>query len=574
MINIERLMDALPVSGLSPARIACLSGIVEGPNENQWRHTINLIEPPAGMRGTPFVNPRKALEVLLLGQGLAEQDATWSAQEAVGRMRSDLGEDLWIVPFDFFDPDPDECIPVQKFVSWLRNEHLADGESVHSAKSSLKAVCGSTTGPVLVPRDLLDFIEKAAEVTRHAAIFRGPDSPESGWSLETLPPVAPPQAMIEFVPGPPWPEEGDFDNWNDVRRPIWRWRESIRAPALALERALGEAVYYFADPRCDHDDDAAHRFLLLHWCCSTKPESAYVRYLLKISGGRDVEELKAALIEPTAYRHPYKMNCAFYGLDPLICRFEYVPPETRKRLVIVFSTPESRNVAEWLLEQKINMDVCIVAPQSLATEEWIDKATRNCRTSGFRYQKGKSLKEPLETLALADELCVIANERTPSSGFDLMLPDDVEDLLWLSLELGIKCQYFYVDRRQLNNPKTSLAQRGAAERVAVRQNQRSAFTRRLSGIRIECDFGSSGLWTLDGKMLPYDLVDLPFSLIQQIARWQYEYDATFDPPNHVGSDEWWERHRQKAVELTEALQEALQDQADRSGDDSVIGASK
>lgn len=91
------------------------------------------------------------------------------------------------------------------------------------------------------------------------------------------------------------------------------------------------------------------------------------------------------------------------------------------------------------------------------------------------------------------------------------------------------------------------------ERVAAQQAQRAAFTRQLTEIRLDNDFGSSGLWDERGRCLGYDLLDLPFPLVKRIAAWQRDYDETMNLPD-MGDEAWWERHEQEAVEIAKALQ--------------------
>ena len=58
--------------------------------------------------------------------------------------------------------------------------------------------------------------------------------------------------------------------------------------------------------------------------------------------------------------------------------------------------------------------------------------------------------------------------------------------------------------------------------MARRQAQRAAFTRQLAELRIDKEYGSSGLWDEDGRMLGYD------------------------PPVH-GDDAWRDRHRKEEM---------------------------
>ncbi len=70
MINIPALMNALPVSSLEPEWVAILYGFMELPKGQEWRGSIQLLEPPAGQH-VPYIKPLKALVVLLSAQGIA-----------------------------------------------------------------------------------------------------------------------------------------------------------------------------------------------------------------------------------------------------------------------------------------------------------------------------------------------------------------------------------------------------------------------------------------------------------------------------------------------------------------------
>lgn len=555
MVDIAALMRVLPVSGLEPEWVASIGGIVDVPKEQAWQEHITLLEPPAGQH-VPYIDPVTALERLLRRQEDALGDAQVRAREAVARMRDEVADDRWVNFFDDLKPETPDCLPVPDFVAWLRDERRRVNQLAAKMKLDAQGFKELARKEVLVPSDLIDFFEQAAEVAASTPMFRGPDNWNEAWSLENLPALPPPKAMIEFVPGAPWADVDDWGDWKATDNPFMRWREAIHPVALELEKALGEPVYHFADLNSDTDDDDVHRFLVLHWCCTHKPESAFVRYLLKISGARDVEELKAALIDPASYTQPFQMNGSFIGLEASFCRIEYLSPDKQKTVVVVFSTSQARDVAQSLLTQKIGARALIVAPKELATDEWVKQATRYCRDWTVHYLYDNTLDEPLEILALADELCVIANEQTPGSGFDLKLSDGAEDLLWLALELSVDAKYFHVERTQLMNPATSLEKRGVPERVAARKAQRAAFTRQIKEIHLDNDFGSSGLWAEDGKMLGYDLLDLPFPLVRRIAAWQRDYDDTVTPPDD-GSEAWWERHAQEAFEIAKALQAAL-----------------
>ena len=361
-------------------------------------------------------------------------------------------------------------------------------------------------------------------------------------------------AMIEFVPGPPWDDSAV--DWESQDNPFLRWREKIRPVALKLEESLGEPVYYFKELGDELDDDDVHRFLVLHWCCTHKPESPFVRFLLKISGARDVEELKAALIDPANYTHPFRMNRSFIGIETVPCHLNYLPPGVHKTVGIVFITQQARPVAESLLARQIGGSPLVVAPLELVTDAWAKHAMRHCRSWSARWVVDGKLHAPLEILASVDELCVIANEPTLKSGHDLKLSDTAEFLLWLALDLGIKAKYYRVDHTKLMNPDFCLQARGAPERVAELQAQRAAFTRTLKEIRVDNDFCSSGLWDENGHMLGYDLLDLPFTLVQRIVKWQRAYDETLYPSS-MDSEARWDRHEQNTMIIAREVQSAV-----------------
>jgi hypothetical protein len=250
------------------------------------------------------------------------------------------------------------------------------------------------------------------------------------------------------------------------------------------------------------------------------------------------------------------MNGSFVGMEALSCRIDYLPPEVHKTVGVVFLTQQAREVAQALLAQKIGAHAFIVAPKELATDAWVKHATRYCREWTVRYVYDGKLDDPIDILASVDELCVIANQPTPKSGFDLKLSDLAEELLWLALDLDVEARYYHVERTQLRNPDTCLQKRGVPERVAAQKMQRASFTRRLKEIRLDNDFGSSGLWSDDGRNLGYDLLDLPFPLVRRIAAWQREYDNTMNPPG-MGDEAWWHRHEKEALDLAKALQTVL-----------------
>ena len=83
-----------------------------------------------------------------------------------------------------------------------------------------------------------------------------------------------------------------------------------------------------------------------------------------------------------------------------------------------------------------------------------------------------------------------------------------------------------------------------------------ALKRELAEVRLDADFGSSGLWDAQGRHLSCDLLGLTLPLARRIAAWQHDYDQTMDSPN-MGDEACWARHSQQALELAVALQAEL-----------------
>lgn len=304
MVAIDALMSALPVSGLEPQWLACLEMIVGLPKDQAWRGDIVLLEPPAS-RKAPHIEPADAMVKLLLRQGAEPDISQAQAREALTRMRSEVDEESWATFFDDFDSKGRECLPVPDFISWLRDESTAY-------------------------EDICDFIERSAARAVKETTFSRLDNPDDCWTLENPPVSTPPEAMIEYLPGGPW---FDIDRWGDWRRsdnPFSRWREAIRPIVRELEKALGHEVYHFRDPDSEYDDDSAHRFLVLRWCCEYMPSSAFLGWITKRCGAADVEELKTALVDPSSYRQPFRMNDAGEGIETRFCRFQYVAPDRRE----------------------------------------------------------------------------------------------------------------------------------------------------------------------------------------------------------------------------------------------------
>ena len=525
MVDIAALLRVLPVSDLEPDHLAWIRGFSEKlPDEWKEPHLV-FLEPPAGQH-VPFIDPVEALALLLRYQGQEHDAALIEAKAAFAEFRPRLHVPECVTTYRCVDYDGPECISFTRFMELLLEKDQ-------------------------VSTDIVEFLERAAAVVAASPMFEGPDNWGSPWKLSDLPDLPPEKAMFEFIPGPPWDMGTYEDRLFDV------WRDSLRPIAERLEKALGEPVYYFATPGDEHDDDAGHRFLWLHWCCTARPDSAFIRFLVGVSGAGDVEELKQALIDPASYVHPFKMNDAFRGLESSSCRLEYIPPKAKKTVAMVISAPEALSWAQFLLLQQIGADVLVVAPKEMLSEEWVMTATHYCRTREMMYLHDYLPVKPITLLASLDALIVISEERSAKQVWSLGLSASVEDLLWRAKALSIPTTFFYVDGSGLGNPETCLEHRQVPERVAAQDKQREAYTSRLEEIRFACDYSSSGLWNAKGEMLGYDLLSIPFSLIRRVAAWQRDYDETMDPPAFMGDDAWWEKHFHEEAEIARDMQDAL-----------------
>jgi hypothetical protein len=330
----------------------------------------------------------------------------------------------------------------------------------------------------------------------------------------------------------------------------------MRPVAHELEKALGEPVYHFANLHDDADVDMAHRFLVLHWCCSYKPESAYVRYLLKISGAKDVEELKAALIRPASYTQTFKMRPVSRGLKTSFCRFEYLLPDQQKTVAVLVPTPEGRDGAQVVLSQKISAHALIIAPSGLATKDWIGLATRYCRSSEVRNLDSWLLNSPVDTLTSADEWNFIVRKITRNENSGIESSEKIDDLMWLALSSGIETASYDTKGCQVSDLKTILKDRGAAERAAVAKARRAAFTHGLKEICLVNGFDGTGLLDENGNWINYDELNLPFPLIRRIALWQKDYEDMLTSPD-ISDCHWWHGHIHEESKIGEELEEVL-----------------
>lgn len=531
-MDINALLKALPLGSIESQWLALVGLLVEKWAEDPLKPKIELLEPPAGGLRVPYVDPVHAVALMARQTGYIEAEAEALGKALFAELRPTLP--LLERPVLYTGVNPDirnipECVPVPKLVAFLRE------------KGSL-------------PLELPDFLEKACEVTCLTRQYRWDQFGKRRLRLAELPDLPPPKTMIEsFV----WlqiiigetlsPESEAFP-----AEPIHRWREAIRPIAERLASALGEPVYYFADPKCECDDDDCHRFLALHCWCSLLPDSNFVRYLLEVTGAPEVESLKNALVDPASYTYPFK-NDAFVDIEPVpMPRFQFPRPWRRRRVGIVFGSEPARERAREIALTQIGEIIIFVAPKEVMPDTWVEEAARLAQGWGAWY----GISRPIALLADIDELHVIENRPRPIQGGDLCVAPEVEELMWRAYEEGVPLHFHGIDGRGLGNPETCLEGRGVPARVAAQEAARWVYLHALKVIRVDSEYGSSGLWSVDGKNLPYDFIYLPYPLVRRLAAWQRDHDDTLIPILPETADNaWWDAHIREEQEIAAEVQE-------------------
>jgi len=306
VLDMMALLRTQPISGLEPELMGLIDGF--GAGVADWLPyepaSIWLLEPPAGRREL-YLDPVMALSVIHRHLGQPAHAARVRAVSECERLYAGIPAAETVRFYNYLTPDSPLCIPAPALTDFLRQ---AKGPA-----SSLSTV-----------------IDRAIDAVRSGVRFTTLDQHEAAWTLDSLPALPPPPAMIEFVSAAGWEYQGDLEH---NTRSFNAWRNRMRPIAARLAQTLGEPVYRFADPGLDTGDDNMHRFLLLHWLCSFLPASPYVRFLVEASGAAHVEALKSALLDPASYTHPFKMHDAFYSLTARTMRVELPGPGADMRII-------------------------------------------------------------------------------------------------------------------------------------------------------------------------------------------------------------------------------------------------
>jgi hypothetical protein len=250
-------------------------------------------------------------------------------------------------------------------------------------------------------------------------------------------------------------------------------------------------------------------------------------------------------------------------------RFSYLSEGETKTVGIVFATEKARTGAGYIALQQIGARVILAAPENLLYDKSVPAylthpglmkhSLRFAQFGGDIFLWDGVMAKPITFLAHIDELFIVADDDRESQGFDLKLSDSIEELLWMALELKIPAHYFDNGITSLGNPEVCLEKRGVPARVSSKRQYREEFTRSLKVIKVNCDWGSSGLWTQDGKNISYDLLALPLPLIRRIMAWHADYDGILDEvvANTGPNEQWWANHEKEEIEIAKELQKEL-----------------
>ncbi len=543
MVDILALLHALPVLELAPNVVATIDGFlvprdtrgIDAHAETCTEYvnaTIDLLEPPAGQY-VPYIDPVAAMVVILGSEGKDRKDAVQQAGSSLSELKTFSRASRWVCFFNDYEPDSPECLPVLDFIAWLRQKEGASNA-------------------------IVDFVARVAEIAPDLTIFTGPDNASDPWALTDLPALPQPKEMIEFVPGAPWYDDewGKRETWGIDGNPFVRWRESIRPIAVSLSAALGESVYHFADWRCDTDDDLIHRFLVLHWCCSYKPNSTYVQYLVKVSGATSVTALMEALVDPSSYSLPFLMNDRFIGIQAASCRFDYDGQVVSKTVGLLFWSEAGRHTALNVLAQHLNASVRVIAPKALVTSAWQYDVARYCRSIEIiDLDIEKGVRNPIEALSRVDRLFVMASEVSSRPGEE-EIPAALALFMSMASTFQIAGSYRYRNGTRRSLSDLVREDEAVAADIAIGRAQRVSFTEQLREVRLGNTSGGTGLLDANGESLGYDQLSLPFTLIRRIAIWQSDFEEKMRCPT-LDTDVWRRRHRDQQLDLAKALLESL-----------------
>lgn len=529
-LNLDALIRCLPICDLEAYNLGDVRAQQRTAEAGYTPSLVTWVEPPAAAR-VPYVDPVLATSALLQRVGHDKASALAVAQAQYAALRPQLSVTERVRYLDDFEPDSPEHIPGDR---WL--EHL------HSQ--------------ACVPADLLAFLRKTWLACAHAPAFNHPSG--EYLSLDTLPRQPPENSLIQFQPGCPWmPEEDGSEPREGKPVSDWmRWRAWIGPHAAAIEARWGRTPVYLADPQDKLDDDLIHRFLVLHWCCTCRPESAYVQFLLEASGATSVRELQEALLAPEHYAQPFAVQNVFSKMEPCVLRFVDDGPEQKVPYVtIALEHAASPTAVQRLLMQQVGADVLLIDVNGQFSVNTMDDINRYARHFVVQHGWDKPIDDVIEVLARTDRLHLVEGPNTKGGSTDLSPP--LMQLMGLAVALKVKTHFHVSQGGELWNFMDRPAVKAAIGEAQALLEALPPHLNTMDEIHVWCDFAATGLWNKRGAMLAYDTQVLPRDLIRRLSAWQWDHDFTYSPPEHMGTDVWWDEHEAQGPRLANEVQQAV-----------------
>lgn len=78
---------------------------------------------------------------------------------------------------------------------------------------------------------------------------------------------------------------------------------------------------------------------------------------------------------------------------------------------------------------------------------------------------------------------------------------------------------------------------------------------RIPELRVDCEFGSTGLWNGAGHNLSYEQVGLPIDLEQRVRHLQAEFDEKAAPYSSLkGDDDFWDWVNIQEIAIAQDIQ--------------------
>lgn len=229
---------------------------------------------------------------------------------------------------------------------------------------------------------------------------------------------------------------------------------------------------------------------------------------------------------------------------------------TRKTpyVTIAFEDASCWPLVQDLLRQQVDTDVLLIDVNKLLQYEQLKPFERYARHLVQHLGWRDCLDTPLQILARTDVLHVLAatHEQRESLGASEGLR-----LLLAFAHIFQTETVFHTSRGILMNFTDLPSLKTASAKAEQMLLGVDAHLPLMDEIHVWCDYSASGLWDKSGAMLGYDIKTLPWDLIRRLSAWQWDHDFTIDPPQHMGSDDWWDKHSAQGCALAREVQDAV-----------------